>query len=514
MKNINSIPKKKVVNILNNISCFVLICDLNGIILTCNKSFEDNVTKAHSKLKNLNIKRFIAEKDNEKIDFIINETLKYDTYQNEIHFKTIYGTKPFSILNETVVYNKKKGILIQAKEILKSGDNEKKYKILMDSMLEGIWHIDKNAYTTYVNSSMAEMLGYLPHEMTGKHLFNFMDEKNINLCKDLFSSRKAGIKQAHEFEFIKKNGGTLYALLSSSAIINESNEFTGAIATVRDISAIKHSQERLKLLTFAVENSYDAVLLIDQSHRIIYANKSACAKSGYSKDEILKLHTVDLFDDPDIYNSLLKEIYKNGFIEAEIIGRKKSGEKLSVLISATLLKNENSEPMSTIGIFRDITKIRKLESKLRESEERHRSLIENIPDAVWTRNSEGDFIYASFNIEKITEYPLHEIENSDLRSWLKNIHPEQSEKIGNDFKKSVNYGIPFDVEYRYRTKKGKWIWIHERAVSFYEKNGIIYADGVISDITQRKTIEFELKKYRDELETLVDEKTHKHKQTL
>ena len=128
---------------------------------------------------------------------------------------------------------------------------EKKYQNLLEALNEGVWVIDKDAYTTYVNPRMAEMLDYTAEEMHGKHLFQFMDEEWTNNAKRRLSDRKEGVKEHHDFEFLKKDGTRLYADIATAPIRDEQGNYAGAIAGVMDITkrmqaekALRESQKR------------------------------------------------------------------------------------------------------------------------------------------------------------------------------------------------------------------------------------------------------------------------------
>ena len=84
--------------------------------------------------------------------------------------------------------------------------SEDKYRRLVETLHEGIWAIDKDSRTTFVNPRMAEMLGYDIEEMKGRHLFSFMDERGVEIAKRLLERRKQGIKEQHDFEFLRKDG--------------------------------------------------------------------------------------------------------------------------------------------------------------------------------------------------------------------------------------------------------------------------------------------------------------------
>jgi PAS domain S-box-containing protein len=129
-------------------------------------------------------------------------------------------------------------------ENLKS--SEIKYKNLVENLNEGIWYIDKDANTLFVNPNMAQMLGYTVEEMIGRHLFSFMDEKGIENCKNNLQRRVEGITEEHEFEFITKQGRKINALLKTSPVLNDRGEYNGAIAGVTDITYTRIMEKELE----------------------------------------------------------------------------------------------------------------------------------------------------------------------------------------------------------------------------------------------------------------------------
>lgn len=114
--------------------------------------------------------------------------------------------------------------------------SEHKYRMLMENLAEGIWYIDQDAMTTFVNQPMAAMLGYTVEEMMGKHLFAFMDEQGVEIATRNLAARRAGVSERHEFEFLRKDGARVYASLATGPILDEQGRYIGAIAAVQDIT--------------------------------------------------------------------------------------------------------------------------------------------------------------------------------------------------------------------------------------------------------------------------------------
>jgi len=115
-------------------------------------------------------------------------------------------------------------------------DREKRYRLLIENLSEGVWQLDREAYTTFVNQNMAEMLGYSVEEMLGKHLFAFMDEKEVARARECIARRQQGIKETHDFTFRRKDGSFICASLFTSPVFDAQGNYLGAIAGVQDVT--------------------------------------------------------------------------------------------------------------------------------------------------------------------------------------------------------------------------------------------------------------------------------------
>jgi len=132
---------------------------------------------------------------------------------------------------------------------------------------------------------------------------------------------------------------------------------------------------------------------------------------------------------------------------------------------------------------------KRAEETLRASEERFRSLICNMPDVIWTADEKGNFAYISPNIERLSGFATEQINSLGVRLYLACVHPDDLDSVKQGLHDLYAEGKPYDVECRVRRRDGEWIWVRNRALSSYERNGTVYADGIISDITGRKRIE-------------------------
>jgi PAS domain S-box-containing protein len=143
------------------------------------------------------------------------------------------------------------------------------------------------------------------------------------------------------------------------------------------------------------------------------------------------------------------------------------------------------------------------EEKLRENEERYRSLISNIPDVVWTTDEKYRVVFVSPNVESLLGYTQEELyQSANWMAWFERVHPDDVDRAKAAFRVLVEQGKHYDIEYRFKRKDGRWIWLLDRSVGTYEKGGRRYADGLFSDITERKRAEEKIHKFQQRLRSL------------
>jgi PAS domain S-box-containing protein len=178
---------------------------------------------------------------------------------------------------------------IQAEARLEAG--EKQYRQLLEALQEGIWMIDADARTVFVNPRMAEMLGYTVEEMMGTHLFSFMDDQGIALAERNLERRQQGIREQHDFEFLRKDGSRLYASLETSPIFDDEGNYAGSLAGVQDITdrvqtteALRESEERYRDL---VEKVSDVIYALDREGVITYVSPAIERLLGFTPEQII-----------------------------------------------------------------------------------------------------------------------------------------------------------------------------------------------------------------------------------
>lgn len=126
--------------------------------------------------------------------------------------------------------------------------SETRYRQIVETAQEGIWVLDAEANTIFVNQKMVEMLGCEVAEMMGRPLFTFMNKTSCIDAEKYLARRQDGISEQHDFCFRRQDGSEFWALLATSPLHDQSGRYTGALAMVTDISERKATEEQLKHL--------------------------------------------------------------------------------------------------------------------------------------------------------------------------------------------------------------------------------------------------------------------------
>lgn len=125
-------------------------------------------------------------------------------------------------------------------------ESKKKYRQIVETAQEGIWVIDENHKTTFVNIKMCEILEYTREEIMEKEIFYFMNEKGIEIAVALMKKNKEDYSGHLNFKFISKTGKEVWTHISTNSIFNSDGIYKGALAMVTDITERKKAERHLE----------------------------------------------------------------------------------------------------------------------------------------------------------------------------------------------------------------------------------------------------------------------------
>src|SRR5262249_12602458 len=151
---------------------------------------------------------------------------------------------------------------------------------------DGVWMIDSDFRTTFVNERMSEMLGYTPEEMQRRTPFDFMFLDEIPGERADLELRLKGAREVFYARYRKKDGSELWALVSSAPVSSVPETFAGALTMQSDVTMLRKSEEALRqseeLFRGVFEMSPLGLALIQPDYRLAKVNASLCRMSGYS----------------------------------------------------------------------------------------------------------------------------------------------------------------------------------------------------------------------------------------
>ncbi|MDO9035903.1 MAG: PAS domain S-box protein [Methanoregula sp.] len=250
--------------------------------------------------------------------------------------------------------------------------SEEKYRQLVDLAQAGIWAIDADGNTSYVNPRMAKMLGYTVEEMLGKHLFSFMDDAGKTIAAEQMERRRQGNKEDHEFEFITKEGVRIYSALSIAPIKDDIGIYKGAFAIVSDITgrkkveaSLKESEHKYRTL---IENIPEKIFIKDASLAYVSCNEHYARDLGIAAEAIVNKTDFDFYssDLAEKYRADDREIMESGYsrrIEEPYIT---DGTESWISILKTPIRDDAGNVSGILGIFHDITKRKQREEDFRK----------------------------------------------------------------------------------------------------------------------------------------------------
>ncbi|HSP87647.1 MAG TPA: PAS domain-containing sensor histidine kinase [Ignavibacteriaceae bacterium] len=391
------------------------------------------------------------------------------------------------------------------------------YKALMEQSAEGVFRYElnkpipvslnlekqielsyKDAYLAECNNAMAKMYGYSSaQEMLGSKLETFLPISVAKSVEYLKAFIKSGYKIVDlESQEEDKFGNKKYFLNNLLGIIED-----GKIARIwgaqRDITKIKEAEDAKKeseeLYRTVIESMAEGLLITDVEDRILFANKRMGEISGYKIDEMVGKKGYEIFLDPRDSKLILEKNklrLSNRTDTYEIQMRKKDGTKYWVRISGTPYKNVKGEIIGTLGTINDITDFKLAQKLVKESEDRYRSVVEQVNEVIYQTDSVGKLIFINSYWTQLTGYKINE---SIGRPLIDFIFSEDQKKISKEIISIIfNKKESAKSEARIITKDGKLKWMQINARLTRENYKIVGISGTITDIHERKLAEEEL----------------------
>ncbi len=166
-------------------------------------------------------------------------------------------------------------------------------------------------------------------------------------------------------------------------------------------------------------------------------------------------------------------------------------------------------PSLVQGVMYDVTERRRAEERMREAEERYRTLVERVPIVTYAWDSSHPdgrpFRYVSPQLEPLFGISVDEW-SSDGAAWRRHVHPDDVDRVVETWTEARRLGVPFRAEYRVVRADGSFAWVRDEAVPVgVDDEGRETYQGVMVDITERRHAEERVREAEERYRTLVEQ---------
>lgn len=263
--------------------------------------------------------------------------------------------------------------------------------------------------------------------------------------------------------------------------------------------ARRQTEEQFRLIAEATPVTVLISRTTDGS--ILYANETAGRVLGASPDALLNYKSFDLYDSATERQKVLHALKTRQFFEGELRLKRVDGELFWALVSLRqfLFKGETT----VLTALYDITDRKQAEEALRLAEENYRSIFENALEGIFQSTPEGRYLNVNPAMARILGYESPE----ELMAAMTNVGDEYvNREDREEFKRLIERQGKVKGERQLYRRDGSIIWISESARVVRDTNGtVLYYEGIIEDITQRKREEEALRQQVQQLQIEIDE---------
>jgi len=373
-------------------------------------------------------------------------------------------------------------------------DTESNLRAILDTIIDGVIVIDEVGTMQFLNPAAERLFGYKREELIGENVKRLMPSPYREAHDGYLANyRKTGIRKiigtGREVTGQRKDG-SIFPMYLSIGELRQGNRrlFVGI---THDLTRRKQNEEYLSILSGAVEQSPNAIMIADIEGRITFVNRAFCRLTGYGVEEVVGQNPRVLQSGqtpPGVYRRLWETIRAGGEWQGEIQDRKKSGELYWALETITPVRDASGKVTRYLATQRDITEQKRDKEALQESEERFRQVAEMVGEWLWEQDAEGRYIYSSGSVFAILGLKPEDIVGKryldlltpeDRQRWIETLPP--TERVHESFYKLINH---------YRHRDGHEVFTESTGAPIFDEEGrVVKWRGMDLDITARKRVE-------------------------
>ena len=393
----------------------------------------------------------------------------------------------------------------KAEEALRN--SEAKLRGIVECSSDQIFLLDKNLKFLMVNSSLADVLGRSPEEIIGKSIGEVYGlETATQFSDNIKTVFKIGKSMLLEEKMVAQ-GQELFISTSLNPIKDDLGNVTAVSGIVRDITdgkknehAFRESESRYRLLA---ENAQDVIWTANLDGLVTYISPSVLHLRGYSAEEAMHQSLFESLT-PSSAQIVLEGMQR--FVETgdiiqtsfELEQPCKDGSTVWVESKFTILRNNKGEPLSILGVSRNITERKKTEEKQQLNAERFKLAQRISQVGIWDFDvSSGELFWdeETYRISGVSSELRPSLEN-----FFKIVHPDDLEFVKENIQGALE-GKPYDIEMRILRPDGIERVVNTLGEVNWDSQGKPNRFfGIVQDITERKKADNTLRKTVSDLE--------------
>jgi PAS domain S-box-containing protein len=514
--------EEKYRTMLENIGDSYTETDLAGRVIFFNKAVSLSLGYTEEEFVGMHYKQYTSPESIKKIYEVYNRVYKTGETAKGVELTYIAKDGSRQILESTVaLMRNKSGRPIgfktftnnitkkrQAEEALRR--SEERYRGILENMQEVYYEVDLAGNYTFINDAFSRHFGYTKEEVIGKKSLQDQNEANAKKTYHAFKElyRTGEPIKALEVELGRKDGTKGTFELSVSLIRDTQGRPIGFRGMTYDITERKRMEDELRKseerYRGILENMQEAYYETDLVGHLAFVNDAICQHLGYSKEELIGKKSIYFQDETNAQKiaQAFVEIYRTGepvkAVEAEYI--RKDGTGGTYELSASLIRDARGKPVGFQGVSRDVTERKQMEEVIRQSEERYRTILENMQEGYFEVDFTGNFTFVNEAECKNLGYSQkEELIGMNRRQYTSEKTVGELDRIFSEVYTTGKSTQVFDVEV---IKKDRTKAFNEISISVIRdaQGKPIGFGGVSRDVTERKKAEEQLKRYAAELE--------------
>lgn len=364
------------------------------------------------------------------------------------------------------------------------------------------------------NRAVEAILGYTTEELRALHFTQYTHPDDLDADLHLLEELLAGKRDSYQMEkrYIRKDGQPVWVRLTLSAVRDLSGKLSLTIAMMEDITESKRVAEELRRSEFQyrelVQSANSFILRWNRDGKITFLNAYGLKALGFTEAELIGRSMMGTLV-PETESSgrdlraLIEGINQNpdAYRDVENENICKNGDRLWIKWANKGVVNEQGEITEILAVGFDISDRKRAEQQLQDAEERYRSIVENSIGGIFQSTPQGRYLSANPALARIYGYDTPKDLIQNLGNIQQQLYVEPTRRL--EFARLMQTeGKAANFESQIYRKDGTIIWISEQSRAVCDANGtLLYYEGIVEDITQRKQAEIALQESMSQLAT-------------